>query len=171
MMTYHLHLIIISDRISRRQKTDQTRDHVTRWCNENGYDLIFEGVVADEDHEIRAILRRALERNDSHLIITSGGTGFSPRDITPESTRPLLEKLTPGIDELLRHAGIKETPYAVLSRGVSGITKNKLVINLPGNPKAVISNLDVLKPVLPHALRSLNERIEDTEHQFSESKK
>jgi len=127
--------------------------------------------VADEDHEIRAILRRALERENAHLIITSGGTGFSPRDITPESTRLLLQKLTPGIDELLRQSGINETPYAVLSRGVSGITNNKLVINLPGNPQAVISNLDVLKPILPHALRSLNEQIEDTEHQFSMSEK
>jgi molybdenum cofactor synthesis domain-containing protein len=152
-------------------KTDQTGERVDEWCTKNGYEFISEGVVADDVHEIQTILRRVFETNDSHLIITSGGTGFSPRDITPEATLPLLEKLTPGIDELLRHSGLQETPFAVLSRGVSGITRNNLIINLPGNPKGVISNLDVLKPLLPHALRSLMNQIEDSEHQFSENKK
>src|SRR5690606_5833444 len=89
------------------------------------------------------------------LILTTGGTGFAPRDVTPEATRTVLERETPGIAEALRAESLKVTRHAMLSRGVAGIRGRTLIINLPGNPRAVRENMDVLLPVLPHALELL----------------
>ena len=143
-----LWLIIISDRISSGQKQDKTRKSVASWCQENEVKLTKCRIVADEKKDIQDSIQSAIDDTEANLIITSGGTGFGPRDKTPESTHPFLEKLTPGIDEYLRREGTKETPYAILTRGISGIAKNKLIINMPGNPAAVVSGLDALKDQL-----------------------
>jgi molybdenum cofactor synthesis domain-containing protein len=91
------------------------------------------------------------------VILATGGTGFAPRDVTPEATRAVVERLTPGLDEAMRAVSLKVTPHAMLSRSVSGIRQKTLIINLPGSPKGAVENLQVLIPVLPHALELLQE--------------
>jgi len=111
-------------------------------------------IVKDEIKDIQDILVNWCA-GDTNLILTTGGTGFGLRDRTPEATRLVIERDAPGISETLRSESLKITPYAMLSRGVSGITGTTLIVNLPGNPKAVAESMDILLPVLPHALELL----------------
>jgi molybdenum cofactor synthesis domain-containing protein len=113
------------------------------------------GIVADERDRIAARLRQWADEQDVTLILTSGGTGFTPRDVTPEATRDVIEKEAPGLAEAMRAAGLRVTPHAMLSRAVAGIRGRTLIINLSGSPKAVREQFEVLKPVLPHALEQL----------------
>ena len=163
-----LSLIIISDRVSAGLKQDKTRERVSSWCAENRFKLISVEIVSDDKAVIGKSLQSAIKKKECNLIITSGGTGFSVRDVTPEATRPLLEKITPGIDEYLRREGAKETPFSILSRGISGIVENKIVINLPGNPNAVINGLNMLREILLHALRTIDGDVGDSEHIYGE---
>jgi gephyrin len=119
-------------------------------------------IVKDEIEDIKSILINWCAEN-IHLILTTGGTGFGLRDRTPEATRMVIEKDAPGISETLRTESLKITPYAMLSRGVSGIAGTTLIINLPGNPKAVEESMEILLPVLPHALELLA-GTDDTHH-------
>ena len=96
-----------------------------------------------------------------HLILTTGGTGFAPRDVTPEATRDVVEKLTPGIAEAMRYAGLQKTPHAMLSRGVAGICGQTLIINLPGSERAARESLEAILPALPHALKTVRGETED----------
>jgi molybdenum cofactor synthesis domain-containing protein len=97
------------------------------------------------------------DNNEMDVILTTGGTGFSPRDVTPEATRAVIERDAPGLAEAMRAASIKITPHAMLSRIVAGIRKKTLIINLPGSPKGAVENLQVIVPVLPHAVQLLHE--------------
>ena len=114
-----------------------------------------QAIVADEFDAIVAVLE-AWSDSRLDLVLTSGGTGFAPRDITPEATRWVIEREAPGIAEVLRAESLKITQHAMLSRGVAGMRGQTLIINLPGNPKAVRESLDLLLPVLPHALDLLS---------------
>ncbi len=129
-----------------------------------GWTVIEKAVVRDEIDEIRLLLARwSAER--VNLILTTGGTGFSPRDVTPEATRKVIDREAPGIAEVLRHESLKITPHAMLSRGIAGIAGSTLIVNLPGNPKAVRENMEVLLPVLPHALELLSGKVSgDRDH-------
>jgi molybdenum cofactor synthesis domain-containing protein len=91
------------------------------------------------------------------VILTTGGTGFSPRDVTPEATQAVIERQTPGLAEAMRHASLSVTPHAMLSRATAGIRKRTLIVNLPGSPKGAVENLQVVLPVLPHAVQLLVE--------------
>ncbi len=113
-------------------------------------------IVLDEKEEISRKLV-AWSENGITLILTSGGTGFAPRDVTPEATRQVIEREAPGIAEALRAESLKITQHAMLSRGIAGIYGQTLIINLPGSPKAVRESLDFLLPVLPHALDLLTD--------------
>ena len=114
-----------------------------------------QSIVADQIEVIASTLRAWCD-DGLHLILTTGGTGFAPRDVTPEATRLIIERDTPGIAEALRAESLKVTQHAMLSRGVAGIRRQTLIVNLPGNPKAIRENLAVLLPVLPHALELLS---------------
>ena len=114
-------------------------------------------IVPDERSQIEAILREWSDQEHLHLILTTGGTGLAPRDVTPEATRAVIEREAPGIAEAMRAMSIQHTPFGMLSRGVVGTRGSTLIINLPGSPKAVRECLGYILPVLPHALNLLLE--------------
>ncbi|NOX60372.1 MAG: MogA/MoaB family molybdenum cofactor biosynthesis protein [Chloroflexi bacterium] len=116
---------------------------------------IVRGIVEDDRTRIAARLRAWADEEDLALVLTTGGTGFAPRDVTPEATRDALEREAPGLAEAIRAAGLRITPHAMLSRGAAGIRGRTLIINFSGSPKAVREQFEVVRPVLPHALELL----------------
>ena len=114
-------------------------------------------IIPDERDEISALLREWSDEKQLHLILTTGGTGLAPRDVTPEATKAILEREAPGIAEAMRAVSIQHTPFGMLSRGVAGTRGRTLIINLPGSPKAVKECLECILPVLPHAINLLVE--------------
>lgn len=150
-------LLTLSDRASRGEYIDRSGALMAKILNEKTSWIIDRQTVIPDDFEsIKTNLLQWCEEG-LNLILTSGGTGFSPRDITPEATKLVIQRETPGISEALRAESLKITPHAMLSRGVSGICHNTLIINLPGSPKAVRENLDVLLQVLPHAIELMTD--------------
>ena len=119
--------------------------------------VIVEKIIVTDDFEnLRQTLFTLTEREDVNLIVTTGGTGFSPRDNTPEATQAVIEREAPGMAEAMRYETAKKTPTAMLARGVCGIRNQTLIINLPGSPKAVVECFEVIKNVLPHAVRLIS---------------
>jgi molybdenum cofactor synthesis domain-containing protein len=116
-----------------------------------------ESILPDEESAIREVLRSWADSGELDVILTTGGTGFSPRDVTPEATRAVIERDAPGLAEAMRATSLKITPHAMLSRVVTGIRKKTLIVNLPGSPKGAVENLQVIMPVLPHAIQLLQE--------------
>ena len=133
-----------------------------------GWALVTARIIPDELPEIQATLQELANTGIVDLILTTGGTGCSPRDVTPEATLGVIEKNVPGIAEMLRLESSKINPHGMLSRGVAGICKSCLIINLPGSPKAAVENLAIVAPILPHAV-SLIQSNPDAEsgHQFN----
>ncbi len=121
-----------------------------------GAEIIDKIIVSDDFEDLRNTLYSLTEREDVNLIITTGGTGFAPRDNTPEATRSVIEREAQGLAEAMRFETAKKTPTAILSRAVCGIRNSTLIINLPGSPKGVIECFEVIKPVLPHAINLIS---------------
>lgn len=145
-------LLTISDRVSRGEREDISGADLKALAEAQAWEIIYAEVVSDEQAEIEAKLTSWCDAGEVDLILTTGGTGFSPRDLAPEATRAVVERLAPGLVEAVRAAGLAHTPHAMLSRAVAGIRGATLIVNLPGNPKAVKENMEVLLPVLPHAI-------------------
>jgi molybdenum cofactor synthesis domain-containing protein len=122
-----------------------------------GWDVIQRQIVPDERDEIRQVLLEWCDAGAVDLILTTGGTGFGLRDITPEATKDVIERNAPGLAEAMRIASMNVTPHAMLSRGVCGICGGTLIVNLPGSPKAAVENLQVILPALPHAVELLQD--------------
>ncbi len=148
-------ILTVSDRSASRDRDDVSGLLIKEKIEAQGWRVPYYSVVPDEGVEIEKYLIQWSDSGDVDLILTTGGTGFSPRDITPESTLSVVERDVPGIPEILRREGLKKTPHAMLSRAVAGIRGKTLIVNLPGNPKAVKESLPVLLPVLPHAIKLL----------------
>ena len=152
---YTASVITVSDRASRGDYMDKSGPAVGKLLEEAGYQLKDYVIIPDEKNEIKKNLLRECEQG-VHLILTTGGTGFAPRDITPEATKAVIERETPGIAEYMRHKSMLITPRGVLSRGVAGIRGGSLIINLPGSPKGATENLGFILPHLKHGLDMLN---------------
>ena len=134
-----------------------------------GWLVVKQALLPDEESTIREMLTSWADSSEMDIILTTGGTGFSPRDVTPEATRAIIEREAPGLAEAMRAASLKVTPHAMLSRIVTGIRRKTLIINLPGSPKGAVENFQVVIPVLPHAVQLLleNPTSESTHYRLS----
>jgi molybdenum cofactor synthesis domain-containing protein len=150
-------LLTISDRGAAGEYEDRSGPLMAEMlASEKGWTVSERAVIADDQQAIARVLAAWCDLG-LNLILTSGGTGFAPRDVTPEATRQVIEREAPGIAETLRAESLKITRHAMLSRGVAGMRGRTLIINLPGSPKAVQESLEILLPVLPHAMDLLAE--------------
>jgi len=147
-------ILTVSDKGARGEREDRSGPAVREIMEAAGGEVVRARIVPDEQDEIRAVL---VEWSDEglDLILTTGGTGFSPRDWTPEATRAVLDRETPGIPEAMRRAGLEKTPMAMLSRAAAGIRKRTLIVNLPGSEKAARESLEAILPALPHGIEVL----------------
>lgn len=146
-------VITVSDSCYRGERADESGPALARMLVEAGFEVVLERVTADDVEGIRAVLREGLAV--ARLVVTTGGTGISERDVTPEATRPLCERELEGVAELMRAEGLKETKYAALSRSFCGTVGQGVVLNLPGSPRGAVTSLRVVLPLLPHVLSVL----------------
>jgi molybdenum cofactor synthesis domain-containing protein len=144
-------ILTVSDKGARGEREDRSGPAIREIIEGAGGEVARIAIVPDEQAAIRAALT-AWSDEGLDLVLTTGGTGFSPRDWTPEATRSVLEREAPGLPEVMRRAGAEKTPTAALSRAVAGIRKATLIVNLPGSEKAVRESLAAILPVLPHAI-------------------
>ena len=145
-------IITVSDKGHRGEREDRSGKYVMQYFKEKGWEIADYEIVPDEKDMISKKLKSISDNEKADLILTTGGTGFSPRDVTPEATDGVIEKKVPGFSEIIRIGGQKKTPRAILSRGVSGIRKKTLIINLPGSIKGVKDSLELIYRPLPHGI-------------------
>src|SRR6266576_1507981 len=144
--------ITVSDACSRGERKDESGEALVQLLKELGAEIVERKIVADDLEPLVQVLQHTAERRDVNLIITTGGTGLAPRDNTPEATLRVIEREAPGLAEAMRNETLKDTPMAMISRGVCGIRSETLIVNLPGSPKAVGESFAVIKPILNHAI-------------------
>ena len=156
-MTIRFGILTVSDRSSRGERADLSGPALANQIQAEGWSVVRQEVLPDDESAIRARLINWTDSGEMDVIFSTGGTGFSPRDVTPEATRAVIERAVPGLAEAMRAASLKITPHAMLSRIVTGIRKRTLIINLPGSPKGAVENLEIVMPVLPHAIQLLRD--------------
>lgn len=154
-MSYKIGILTISDSSFRGEREDISGKAIEELLHAAGLAVEKTAIVPDEEDMIANTLMLWCQEGID-LILTTGGTGLYPRDVTPEATRRVIEKEVPGIAEAIRMEGLKETPMAMLSRAIAGVRGNTLIINMPGSPKAVTSAMNIIMPVLRHALNKLH---------------
>jgi molybdopterin-guanine dinucleotide biosynthesis protein MobB len=148
-------LLIVSDRGARGERADASGPALESWLDRRGVATSRCEVIPDEAGLITTRLREWADSNAFDLILTCGGTGVSPRDVTPDATLPVLDRLIPGFGEVMRAASLQKTPHAMISRAIAGIRGQTLIINLPGSPKGAVENLEAVWPAVPHAVAKL----------------
>ena len=161
MTPIHAVIITASDACSRGEREDKFGELLMELLTEIGAHIVAKEILSDDLEPLSEKLREYADRQDVNLIVTTGGTGLGPRDNTPEATQRIIERAAPGLSEAMRIETLKNTPMAMISRGVSGIRSSTLIVNLPGSPKAVRESFGVIKPVLGHVVDLLSG---DTSH-------
>jgi len=156
-MTLRFGILTLSDRSARGERADSSGPALARLIEAEGWSVAKQSIPPDDESAIREILVNWADSSELDVILTTGGTGFSPRDVTPEATRAVIEREAPGLSESMRAASLKITPHAMLSRIVTGIRRKTLILNLPGSPKGAVENLQVVLPVLSHAVQLLQD--------------
>jgi len=151
-MSLSLGILIISDRSARGEREDKSGPALSEVVKKLGWQVLRQDIIPDNLLVIRDILIDWADEGELDVILTCGGTGFSPRDVTPEATLAAIERSAPGLAETMRAASLQITPHAMLSRAVAGIRGQTIIINLPGSPKAAVENLRVISSVMPHAV-------------------
>ena len=148
-------VLTVSDKGSQGEREDTSGANLKNIFTEQGYRLAAYDIVPDQAAVIENTLVKWVDQLGVDLIITTGGTGVSPSDVTPEATRKVIDKEIPGMAEAMRQASLLKTPHAVLSRGIAGIKKESLIINLPGSKKAAAENIASVRAAIPHALEKI----------------
>ena len=145
-------VITVSDRSFRKEREDLSGPAVAEALRAAGFEIVSTQLLPDDQKQISSALRLCADRDQVHLAITTGGTGVAKRDVTPEATMAVTDRLVPGIAEVMRSEGLKSTPLSPLSRAVCGIRGNTLLLNLPGSPKGAVESLRAVLPLVEHAI-------------------
>ncbi len=153
-------ILVLSDGAASGRREDRSGPAIREMLEARGWVVVACEVLPDDADQIRRRLETWAEAEDSDAIFTTGGTGLGPRDVTPEATRAVLEKEIPGIAELMRADGVKKTRRAALSRGLAGMCKGKLIVNLPGSPRGARESLESILELVPHSIELLQGRTE-----------
>jgi molybdopterin adenylyltransferase len=156
-MSLRIGILTISDRSASGERPDLSGPALVECISAQGWMVERTGVIADDLATLCGTLSDWADNAGVDVILTTGGTGFSPRDVTPEATRSIIDREAPGLVEAMRSESLKITPHAMLSRAVAGMRGNVLIVNLPGSPGAAVENLQVILAVLPHAVELLRD--------------
>jgi molybdopterin adenylyltransferase len=156
-MPIRIGILTISDRSWRGERPDKSGPALVKAVSQQGWQVTRTKIVPDDTEQIKKTLTEWADADELDVILTTGGTGFNPRDVTPEATQAVIQRPTPGLVEAMRNAGLHITPHAMLSRATAGIRSQSLIVNLPGSPSAAVENLEVILPVLPHAIQLLRD--------------
>jgi len=148
-------VVTVSDRSAKGTRGDASGPELVSLLESHGITVQWTAVVPDEEIEIRKVLTLWADDYRADLILTTGGTGLSPRDVTPEATTAVLDRVIPGMGEAMRAASLCKTPHAMISRAVAGVRGQTLIVNLPGSPKGALENLQVVLPALEHAIAKI----------------
>lgn len=150
-------ILTVSDRSARGERADASGPALVGVISVQGWQIVQTGIVPDDREILEKTLAAWCDTHEMDILLTTGGTGFNQRDVTPEATQAIMERQAPGLAEAMRASSLQVTPHAMLSRAAAGIRGRTLIVNLPGSPRAALENLAVILPVLPHAAELLRE--------------